>query len=115
MEFHTSSTSAATGSTSTGSASQRESILYSTSINDSSSEGRMIDDSDMDMDAGLSSTAINNNNNNNTSVNLSLKQQLVLNQFMSITGCCCEQSVEFLTSTNWQYQVSNQRNQECPL
>lgn len=36
---------------------------------------------------------------------LSLKQQVMLNQFMSITGCCVDQSIQFLTSTNWQYQV----------
>ncbi|CAF0851735.1 unnamed protein product, partial [Brachionus calyciflorus] len=35
---------------------------------------------------------------------LSLKQQVTLNQFMSITGTNLEQSIQILQSSNWQYQ-----------
>lgn len=38
--------------------------------------------------------------------NLNLKQQVMLNQFMSITGTNLEQSIQILQSTNWQYQTA---------
>lgn len=44
-----------------------------------------------------------NNSINNT--NLTLKQQAMLNQFISIAGCSYEQAKSLLTSSNWQYQV----------
>jgi hypothetical protein len=55
--------------------------------------------------AATSQSYNNTTNANNNYNSLSLKQQVMINQFMSITGCCCEQSIEFLRSTNWQYQV----------
>ena len=36
---------------------------------------------------------------------ISLRQQVMLNQFCSITGCSCEQALQFLVSSEWQYQV----------
>jgi hypothetical protein len=42
-------------------------------------------------------------NNTNT---LALKQQVMLNQFISITGCSYEQSRHLLASSNWQYQTA---------
>lgn len=36
---------------------------------------------------------------------LSLRQQVMLNQFVSITGCNYEQAIELLAASNWQYQV----------
>ena len=38
---------------------------------------------------------------------MSLRQQVMLNQFSSITGCTYEQSLQFLVSSDWQYQVKN--------
>lgn len=38
--------------------------------------------------------------------NLNLKQQVMLSQFMSITGTNLEQSIQILQSTNWQYQTA---------
>jgi hypothetical protein len=38
---------------------------------------------------------------------LTLKQQAMLNQFISIAGCSYEQAKTLLTSSNWQYQVNN--------
>jgi hypothetical protein len=50
----------------------------------------------------------NNNNTcgiNNNTTNLTLKQQAMLNQFMSISGVSYEEALRFLVSSNWQYQV----------
>ena len=52
-----------------------------------------------------SASSINTNNNNNTN-GLALKQQVMLNQFISITGCSVEQSRHLLASANWQYQTA---------
>ena len=52
-----------------------------------------------------SASSINTNNNNNTN-GLTLKQQVMLNQFISITGCSVEQSRHLLASANWQYQTA---------
>lgn len=42
--------------------------------------------------------------NSNTNSNLTLKQQAMLNQFISIAGCSYEQAKSLLASSNWQYQ-----------
>ncbi len=51
----------------------------------------------------------NNNSNtreiNNNTSNLTLKQQAMLNQFVSISGVSYEEALRFLVSSNWQYQV----------
>ena len=49
-------------------------------------------------------STLNYENNANNS-KLSLKQQVMINQFMSITGLTFEQSLHLLASANWQYQV----------
>ena len=36
---------------------------------------------------------------------VSLRQQVMLNQFVSITGCTYEQALQLLISSEWQYQV----------
>jgi hypothetical protein len=41
----------------------------------------------------------------NNNMSLSLKQQAMLNQFVSIAGCSFEQACLLLNSSNWQYQV----------
>ena len=41
----------------------------------------------------------------NSLLNLSLKQQIILNQFVSIAGCSHEQALSLLSASNWQYQV----------
>ena len=51
----------------------------------------------------------NHHHNNNASSNgssVSLRQQVMLNQFISITGCSHEQALQLLISSDWQYQVS---------
>lgn len=45
-------------------------------------------------------------NSTNNSTSLTLKQQAMLNQFISIAGCSYEQAKSLLSSSNWQYQVS---------
>ena len=47
----------------------------------------------------MDSTKFNHNNN------LSLKQQVMLNQFISIAGCSYEDAIQLLITANWQYQV----------
>ncbi len=47
----------------------------------------------------LTSTSDFNNNN------LNLKEQALLNKFVSIAGCSFEQAYILLSSANWQYQV----------
>ena len=37
--------------------------------------------------------------------NFTLKQQVMLNQFISIAGCSFEDAIQLLVSSNWQYQV----------
>jgi hypothetical protein len=91
MDFQTSATTSSAGSSS----GQHESMLYSSMCETSNVNSNINTNTDRDASSELMSD----------SDALSLKQQLILNQFMSITGCCCEQSIEFLTSTNWQYQV----------
>lgn len=51
------------------------------------------------------STTKFNNNNNKYDTNLSLKQQVMLNQLASIAGCSYEQAYQLLLTANWQYQV----------
>lgn len=46
---------------------------------------------------------------NGYDANLSLNQQVMLNQFMSITGCTYEQSLGLLDTSDWQYQVGRTR------
>ena len=42
---------------------------------------------------------------NNNTKSLTLKQQAMLNQFMSISGVSYDEALGFLVSSNWQYQV----------
>jgi hypothetical protein len=58
----------------------------------------MMDDTEMIFDS--------NNENNANNSKLSLKHQVMINQFMSITGLTFEQSLNLLASANWQYQVN---------
>ena len=37
----------------------------------------------------------------------SLKQQVMMNQFMFATGCQMEQAKQFLTASKWQFEVRN--------
>lgn len=46
-----------------------------------------------------------NSSNHPAAQNLTLNQQVMLNQFISITGCTYEQSLVLLESSDWQYQV----------
>ena len=48
----------------------------------------------------------NSENNYELNSKLSLKQQVMINQFKSVTGCNHEQSLNLLASTNWQYQMA---------
>lgn len=41
--------------------------------------------------------------------NLSLNQQAMVNQFISIAGCSIDQAFYLLSSSNWQYQVKNEK------
>ena len=67
---------------------------------------------DMPDDEIVAKNQNNNNNNTTNSASTLLRQQVMLNQFGSITGCSQEQSLHFLLTSNWQYQV---KNQECIL
>ena len=47
--------------------------------------------------------------------NLSLKQQVMLNQLISIAGCSFEDGIQLLVSSNWQYQVFIIKNKKKDL
>lgn len=64
-----------------------------------------MDDSELMLDNNNENNA-NFDANNNLISKLNLKQQVMMNQFMSITGCTIEQSIHLLASTNWQYQIA---------
>ena len=51
----------------------------------------------------MESTKFSSKSNNNN--NFTLKQQVMLNQFISIAGCSFEDAIQLLASSNWQYQV----------
>lgn len=44
--------------------------------------------------------------NVNANTGVSLRQQVMLNQFGAITGCSHEQSLQLLLTSNWQYQTA---------
>ncbi len=64
-----------------------------------------MDDTDMMFDSNNENNSTLSYENNANNSKLSLKQQVMINQFMSITGLTFEQSLHLLASTNWQYQV----------
>ena len=77
-------------------------IMCSSSSTDESSSSSNSSMQDNDAKQILHNTQ-NNTNNNASSV--SLRQQVMLNQFVSITGCTYEQALQLLISSDWQYQV----------
>jgi hypothetical protein len=50
----------------------------------------------------MESTKFSSKTNNE---DFTLKQQVMLNQFISIAGCSLEDAIKLLASSNWQYQV----------
>lgn len=52
------------------------------------------------------SSSIPTSANSQLPQNLTLKQQVMLNQFTTFAGCSYEQSLQLLASSKWQYQVA---------
>jgi hypothetical protein len=64
-------------------------------------------------DSSSINTNVDTSNSSSISGNvngLSLKQQVMLNQFVSIAGCSLEQASQLLSASNWQYQVFKMLN-----
>ncbi len=56
----------------------------------------------MDESGATGHVMFDSENNYELNSKLSLKQQVMINQFKSVTGCNQEQSLSLLASTNWQ-------------